>query len=239
MSKNAIIFGATSGIGKELAKILVANDYKVLITGRRLEKLKEIQATAPEKYHIKQHDITEIETSNIFFEEVKDLFDKIDLIVLSSGVGGPNYKLEWEVDLPTLQTNVMGTTKLLQLSYNYFNKQGYGHLVGITSIASIRGNRHVPAYFASKAFQSSYLEALWMKAQRSKNKITVTNILPGYVDTVMATGNTFWKAPLDRATAQIYTAIKRKKKKAYITKRWRLVAILLKVTPASWVNKYF
>lgn len=239
MSKNAIIFGATSGIGKELAKTLVKNDYKVLITGRRLEKLKEIQATNPEKYHIKQHDITEIESSNIFFKKVKDLFDNIDLIVLSSGVGGANYKLEWEVDLPTLQTNVMGTTKLLQLAYNYFNKQGYGHLVGITSIASIRGNRHVPAYFASKAFQSSYLEALWMKAQRSKNKIAVTNILPGYVDTVMATGNTFWKASLDKATAQIYTAIKKKKKKAYITKRWRLVAILLKIVPASMVNKYF
>ncbi len=239
MSKNAIIFGATSGIGKELAKILVANNYQVLITGRRLEKLQEIKATNPEKYHIKQHDITDIESSNQFFEEVKNTFDKIDLIILSSGVGAANYKLEWQVDLPTLQTNVMGTTRLLQLAYTYFNQQGYGHLVGITSIASIRGNRHVPAYFASKAFQSSYLESLWMKAQRSKKDITVTNILPGYVDTVMAKGNAFWKAPLNKACKQIYTAIKKKKKKAYITKRWQLVAIFLKIAPASMVNKFF
>ncbi len=239
MSKNAIIFGATSGIGKELAEILVANNYHVLITGRRIEKLQEIKATKPERYHIKQHDITDIESSNLFFKEIKNTFNTIDLIVLSSGVGAANYKLEWEVDLPTLKTNVMGTTRLLQLAYTYFNKQGYGHLVGITSIASIRGNRHVPAYFASKAFQSSYLESLWMKAQRSKNDISVTNILPGYVDTVMATGDTFWKAPLDKACKQIYTAIKKKKKKAYITKRWQLVAILLKIVPTRLVNKFF
>ncbi len=237
MTKNAIIFGATSGIGKELAKILVNNNYKVLVTGRRLEKLKEIKATNTDKYLIKQHDITDIESSDLFFENLP--FDKVDLIVLSSGVGDPNYKLKYSIDLKTMNTNVLGTTKLMQLSYNYFNKQGYGHLVGITSIASIRGNRHVPAYFASKAYQSSYLESLWMKAARSKNDIVVTNILPGYVDTAMAKGNMFWISTLDKACKQIYTAIKKKKKKAYITKRWRLVAVFLRIMPANIINKYF
>lgn len=237
MTKNAIIFGATSGIGKGLAEILIKKGYQVLITGRRVNKLEEIKATNPDKYFIKQHDITDITSSDAFFKEIP--FDKVDLIVLSSGVGGANYKLDYEVDLPTLETNVLGTTKLLQLSYNYFNQQGYGHIVGITSIASIRGNRHVPAYFASKAFQSSYLESLWMKSSRSKKDITVTNILPGFVDTVMATGNTFWMSTLDKACNQIYNAIKRKKKKAYITKRWRLVAVFLKIMPAKIVNKFF
>lgn len=235
MGKNAIIFGATSGIGKELAKILVNDGYQVLVTGRRLEKLKSIQQTAPEKYFIKQHDITNIESSDTLFANLP--FNKVDLIVLSSGVGGANYKLEYEVDLPTINTNVLGTTKLMQLSYNLFKKQGYGHLVGITSIASIIGNRHVPAYFASKAYQSSYLESLWMKAQRSKADITVTNILPGYVDTKMAQGNLFWVAPLDKACKQIYIAIKKKKRKAYITKRWQLVAWYFKLMPIKLLNK--
>jgi short-subunit dehydrogenase len=157
---------------------------------------------------------------------------------LSSGVGEPNYKLAYEVDLPTIKTNVLGTTKLMQLSYNLFNKQGFGHLVGITSIASIIGNRHVPAYFASKAYQSSYLESLWMKAQRSKKDINVTNILPGFVDTAMAKGDTFWMAPLDKACRQIYKAIKKKKKKAYVTKRWKLVAWYFKLMPTKYLNKF-
>ncbi|MCF6349974.1 MAG: SDR family NAD(P)-dependent oxidoreductase [Flavobacteriaceae bacterium] len=239
MSKNAIILGATSGIGRELARLLINDGYQVLITGRRLDKLEEIQITNPKKYAIRQQDITDIEDCGKFFDEIPSFFNKIDLIVVNSGVGGANYKLTWKEDLPIIKTNVLGNTRMFQLAYNYFKVQGYGQLVGITSVASIRGNRHVPAYFASKAFQASYLESLWMKAKRSKKDITITNILPGFVETKMATGNTFWKAPLDKATKQIFNAIKRKKKKAYITKRWRFVALLLKIAPANWVNKYF
>ena len=78
------------------------------------------------------------------------------------------------------------------------------------------------------------MESLWMKARRTKKaKITITNILPGYVDTAIIDGPTFWMAPLDKAVKQIYTAIKKKKRKAYITKRWRLVAFALKYMPAA------
>ena len=239
MQKTAIVFGATSGIGKELAKLLVNDAYHVIITGRRMEKLKEIQSENPNGYTVKQHDVTNIESTDLFFKEIVEKFKKIDLIVHSSGVGEANYELEWEKDLATLETNIFGAVKIYQMAYNFFKKQGYGHLVSITSVASIRGNRHVPAYFASKAFQSSYLEALWMKAKRSKKaKIHVTNILPGFVDTKMAMGDTFWKASLDKATRQIYTAIKRKKRKAYITKRWRFVAFVLRIAPARLVMRY-
>ena len=86
---------------------------------------------------------------------------------------------------------------------------------------------------------NSYLESLWMKASRTKKaKIYVTDIVPGFVETKMATGNTFWKAPLDKATKQVFTAIKKKKKKAYITNRWRLVAIFLRLAPARVAMKY-
>ena len=78
-----------------------------------------------------------------------------------------------------------------------------------------------------------------MKARKTKKaKITVTNILPGYVDTDIITGPTFWMAPLEKAVPQIYDAIKKKKRKAYITKRWRLVAIMMKVVPPQILIKY-
>ena len=236
--KNAVIFGATSGIGKELAKLLVADNYNVVITGRREKKLQEIKKLNPEKYIMKLHDVTNLDSCETLFEALKKALKTIDLIVFSSGVGDPNYKLEWEKELPTLQTNIIAATKIYGLAYNLFREQGFGHLVGISSIASIRGNRHVPAYFASKAFQVNYLESLWMKGKRSKAKIYVTDIRPGFVDTSMAIGNTFWMSTTEKATKQIYTAIKKKKKKAYITKRWNLIAIILRIVPSSLLYKF-
>ena len=236
--KNALIIGASSGIGRELAKLLAEDGYKVIITGRRENLLEEIKALNPEKYVVKRHDVNELESSDILFETLKNEFKTIDLIVYSSGIGDPNYELEWEKELPTLQTNILAATKIYGLAYNFFREQGYGHLVGISSIASIRGNRHVPAYFASKAFQANYLESLWMKGKRSKSEIYVTDIQPGFVDTPMAIGKTFLMASTEKASKQIYLAIKLKKKKSYITKRWRLVAFVLKIVPSSWLFKF-
>ncbi len=240
MGKNAIVFGATSGIGEALANLLVKEGYKVLITGRRIDKLESIQALNPAQYVVKEHDITDINATNKIFEELPSIFEKIDLIIHNAGIAVPNFDLSWEKDLPTLETNVLGATKVYQLAYNYFKDQGYGHLVGVTSIASIRGNRQVAAYHASKAFQASYLESLWMKAKRTKKaKIDVTNILPGYVDTDIIISDTFWMASVDKAVNQIYAAIKNKKRKAYITKRWRLIAFVLRIAPARLLMKYF
>ncbi len=238
MMKNALIIGATSGIGKELAKLLVADNYKVVITGRREKLLQQIKETNPDKYVVKVQDVTDLRSSEELFSELENDLKTIDLIVFSSGVGNPNYELEWDKELPTLQTNVIAATKIYGLAYNLFRKQGYGHLVGISSIASIRGNRHVPAYFASKAFQANYLESLWMKGKRSKADIVVTDIQPGFVDTSMAIGKTFWMSTTEKATKQIYSAIIKKKKKAYITKRWRLIALLLKNIPSVLLQKF-
>lgn len=239
MGKNAVVFGATSGIGMELAKLLVHNGYKVLITGRRIERLSMLKKKNPDHYAIRQHDITDLDDSVKLFEELPGIFEHTDLIIHNSGVAESNFDLTWEKDLPTLETNVMGATRIYQLSYNFFKNQGFGHLVSITSMASLVGNRHVPAYHASKAFQASYLESLWMKAQRTrKATIYVTNILPGYVDTDIIIGNTFWMASLDKAVKQIYTAIQKKKRKAYITKRWRLVALGMKILPPQILIKY-
>ena len=236
--KRALIIGASSGIGKELAKLLAEDGYKVIITGRREKLLQEIKATNPENFVVKVNDVTDLNACETLFYDLKNEFKTIDLVVYSSGVGDPNYELAWEKELPTLQTNVTSAVKIYGLAYNLFRKQGYGHLVGISSIASIRGNRHVPAYFGSKAFQANYLESLWMKGKRSKAEIYVTDIQPGFVDTSLALGTTFWMASAEKAAKQIYAAIKLKKKKAYITKRWRLVAFVLKIVPSSLLFKF-
>ena len=240
MTRNAIVFGATSGIGRALSQLLAEDGYRVMITGRRLERLESLKASAPESYLIRQHDITDVDDTGKLFEELPSAMGQVDLIIHNSGIGENNFDLEWDKDLPTLNTNVMGAARVYQLAYNYFKVQGHGHLVGITSIASLVGNRHVPAYHASKSFQSNYLESLWMKARRTKKaKIQVTNILPGYVDTDIITGETFWMAPLDKASRQIYTGIKKKKRRVYITRRWGLIARLIGVLPPQILVKFF
>lgn len=236
--KKALIIGSSSGIGKELAKVLATKGYLVIITGRRLALLEEIKKTNPENFIVKQQDVTNLENNILFFEWLKTEFKHIDLIIYSSGIGEANYKLNWEQENSVIQTNVVAATQIYGLAYNFFRKQGYGHLVGISSIASIRGNIFAPCYFASKAFQANYLESLYMKGKKSKSKITVTDIQPGFVDTAMALGDTFWMASVNKATNQIYTAIKKKKRKVYITKRWALVAWVLKLVPTSILYKF-
>ncbi len=236
--KTAIVFGATSGIGKAISEILIKEGYKIAITGRRLENLEAIKNKYSEQVYIVQNDIQKVDEVEKVFEEIVQEFKIIDLIIQSSGVGYLNSKLEWKKGEETIKTNVIGVTKLYNLSYNLFRKQGSGHLVGITSIASLRGNRSAPAYFSSKAYQKAYLESLYIKSKtiRSK-KVFITDIRPGFVDTAMALGaNFFWMVPLDKAAKQIHTAIKNKKRVAYISKRWSLIALVLKIVP-SWLLK--
>ena len=236
--KNAIIFGATSGIGKSLAENLVKDGYKVAITGRRLELLKEIKNQFSEQILIKQNDIQNVDHVEQTFNEIVAEFKTIDLVIQSSGVAFINPKLEWNKEYQSINTNVLGVTKLYVLAYNLFRKQQFGHLVGISSIASIRGNRSAPVYFASKAYQKAYLESLYIKTKSIKtNKVFITEIRPGFVNTDMALGDAiFWMIPLEKAVKQIYTAINKKKRVAYISKRWRLVAWVLKIAP-DWLLK--
>ena len=173
------------------------------------------------------------------FNQIVKEFTTIDLIIQSSGVGHINPTLAWDKEEETIYTNVVGVTKLYDLSFNLFRNQGFGHLVGITSIASIRGNRGAPAYFSSKAYQKAYLESLYMKTKTIKsNKVFITDVRPGFVDTAMALGDgIFWMVPLDKAVKQIYKAIKNKKRVVYISKRWKLIALVLKIAPASLLKK--
>ena len=236
--KNAIVFGATSGIGKSVTRILIKEGYKVAITGRRLEKLEELKKKFPDQILVKQNDIQEIEDVEKVFNEIVSELKTVDLIIQSSGVGFVNPKLDWDKEQQTILTNVLGVTKLYVLAYKLFKEQQFGHLVGISSIASIRGSRAAPDYFASKAYQKSYLEGLYIKTKSIKSKkVFITDIRPGFVDTPMALGDQlFWMVPLEKAAIQIYSAIKKKKRVAYISKRWQLIAWVLKIAPA-WILK--
>jgi len=233
--QKAIIIGASSGIGRELAKILSQNNYVVGLVGRRIELLSELQSEISTKTYVKCIDIVQTAEAINLFEELIREMDGMDLIVISSGVGFINHGLDWVQEKETIEVNVSGFTAMASAAFKYFCKQGSGHIVGISSIAAIRGGSESPAYNASKAFVSNYMEGLRQKASKLKLPIIITDIQPGFVNTAMAKGEgLFWVASPGKAAWQIFKAIKNKKKHTYITKRWRIIAWLLKVMP-DWV----
>ncbi|MEL6812615.1 MAG: SDR family NAD(P)-dependent oxidoreductase [Bacteroidota bacterium] len=234
--KRAIIVGATSGIGNALARILLEQGYKVGCTGRRRPLLEELQREFPHSVSISNFDST-VESNALKLNELVTQLGGLDLLVLSSGTGHINESLQYELEKETNLLNVNAFTEIVTWAFHYFEEQGHGHLVGISSLAGIRGQRGAPAYNASKAYQINYLEGLRQKAKHTRKPIYITDIRPGFVDTAMAKGEgQFWVAPKEKAARQIYRHIQRKRGVAYVTKRWWLMAKILKIIP-NWLYK--
>lgn len=230
--KKIVIIGATSGIGKSLAELYAKTDARIAILGRREDKLRDIAQTCVDKYISKVCDITDTDNLSCILAEVSKQLGGIDLVILSSGIGEENPELDYKLEHPTLMTNVLGWTCAVDWVMNLFQKQGFGHLASISSVGGLRGSGIAPAYNATKAFQINYMEGMRQKAAKLKN-IYTTDIRPGFVDTAMAKGEgIFWSAPVEKAGVQIFRAIEKRKKTVYVTRRWRLVAFVLKHIPS-------
>lgn len=225
------IIGATSGIGRRIAELYAEKEQRIGISGRRLELLEEIKHQFPQQIEYECFDVSGKEN----ISHLKSLVNKLgglDILVISAGTGELSKELSWKIDKTTVDTNVNGFIEIANWAFNFFARQDHGQLVTISSIAAIRGGSWAPAYNASKAFQSSYFEGLSIKARRMRKNITVTCVEPGFVDTKMAKGDgIFWLVPVDKAARQIISAIKNKKRKVYISRRWWIVARLLKWLP--------
>lgn len=229
--KKVIIVGATSGIGRALAIRYAQNNCRVGVTGRREELLESLHQDFPVNIVTACFDVTENNNINCIENLIQQL-GGLDLLVFNSGYGEPSEKIDWEIDRTTIAINVNGFAEIVNFAFNYFLLQGNGHVAATSSIASTRGNSFAPAYSASKAYMSTYMEGLYLKAGRLRLPIYITDIQPGFVNTKMAKGpGQFWVASPDKAARQIYTAIENKKRRAYITKRWWLIAKLMKILP--------
>lgn len=232
--KKVIIIGASSGIGRELAILYARQSCIVGITGRRKELLDELHSLYPDRLFARPFDNTKDDVEYHISELIAQL-GGLDLLILSAGNGELNTTLDWAPEQSTVALNVMAWTQIAGYTFRYFMQQNHGQLAAITSIASIRGEGRAPAYNASKAFQANYLEGLRKLATYKKLNIYITDIQPGFVKTQMAKGKgRFWEAPVEKAALQIYAAVESKKRKAYITKRWWLIAQLLKIAP-DWI----
>ncbi|MCA0153135.1 SDR family NAD(P)-dependent oxidoreductase [Winogradskyella vincentii] len=231
--KKAIIIGASTGIGRALAKVLLANNYKVGITGVEKEILKELSQFDINHLKIEYFDCTANQSSAVINGLIKWL-GGLDLIVFSAGIGHLDKNLGFTIENEANELNVLAFTKIADKSFRYFEKMGHGHFVAITSIAGLKGNRIAPAYHAAKSYQINYLEGLRHKAKHSNLPITITDIRPGFVDTGLVNKKHFWMATKEKAANQIFSIIKKKKDIGYVTKRWYIIALILKIIP-NWL----
>lgn len=226
-TKRVLIIGASSGIGKELALQYEKLGYEVIITARNVEKLKEIAENKKIKYEY-------LDVNNYYeaISKITNLVIDTDISIISAGIGDFNDKLDFDIELNTIKTNVAGFVACVTEIFNYYKSIKKGHIAAISSIASIRGADSAPAYNASKAFVTNYMDGLRKKSIKEKLNINVTTIMPGLVDTQMAKGEgLFWVEPTEIVAKQIIRGIAKNKSELVVTKRWKLIALLLKLLP--------
>jgi short-subunit dehydrogenase len=233
--RRAIVVGASSGIGRALALRLAREGYSVGLAARRLPLLLELQAEigpGGPGCPVRQLDVSDTPRAMVLLEELIEELGGVDLVVLSAGTGQLNPDLEWAPEAETLAVNVLGFAAMANVAYRHFVRRGSGHLVGISSIAARRGGGGAPAYNASKSFVSAYLDGLRHRLARLGSPVAVTDVQPGFVRTAMAQGpNVFWAASPEKAAEQIWQAIRRRRKRAIVTRRWNLVAWLMRFLP--------
>lgn len=261
---NYAILGATSGIGEALARLLVREGHSVGITGRRTERLETIKRDieeassethaggsgrgsghgsahvpgyVPGQVHIQTMDVTQPEEAWDAFLALEAALGHIDVCVLNAGVSNYQGSRTVDVEAHVIQTNAVGFAAMFRRVYERFEQQGWGHLVGVSSVAGLIGYYDSAAYCASKAFVSNYMQGYRQLARRSHALIHVTDVRPGYIDTPMTEGkqNMFWVVSADEAAKHMFKAIRQKKARAYVPPRWMLAGWVLRYAPA-WIT---
>lgn len=237
--KNAIVIGASSGIGEAIALKLGAAGCHVALVARREAELKSLAARIDESAgtavaSVYPHDVADV-------DEVPDLFRKIvtdlgglDVIFYTAGYMPRIAPDEFSItkDVPIIDVNVTGAVAWLNQAAHRFGQARSGTIVGIGSVAGDRGRRGNPVYGAAKAFLDCYLEAL--RNRLAVKGVAVVTIKPGPVDTPMT--QSLGKLPgmisAEDAANQIIDAANGKVRVAYIPGKWKVIMGVIKAIPS-------
>lgn len=237
--KRALIVGATSGIGRELAIQLSAQGVELGLTGRRTELLETLQRELPSRSVIATMDVADADTSRDSLTALLAELGDTDVIVLNAGVSGQGKEGDWERVREVIDINARGFAALALIAYDYFKARNGGQLVGISSVASQVPSGRSVTYSASKAFISSFMQGLRGRAASEGWTLHVTDIRPGFIHTPMTERLTsmFWTVDVTYATRQMVSAIRRKSQRSYVPKRWWLIHALAWLLPYRFFNR--
>ena len=227
MNKRAIVIGASSGIGREVAKLLIQEGWTLGVAARRIELLQDIG-----NVEVEQIDVTTEDAP----ARLRSLIEKLggmDLFFYASGIGKQNRELQQDIEIATMQTNALGFTRMIGEAYRYFAEKGEGHIAAITSIAGTKGLGPAPAYSATKAMQNVYLQALEQQAHARGLHIRFTDIRPGFVDTALLSGDFHYPMMLkpQKVACEIIRAINARKHIRVIDWKYRLLTAVWRTIP--------
>jgi NAD(P)-dependent dehydrogenase (short-subunit alcohol dehydrogenase family) len=233
--ERVIVVGASSGIGAAIARQLALAGAHVAILGRRSTELGRVADLAHEHLHPNVHDVCSTETVPDLFERIVADLGGLDTLVYAAGVMPVVAPSEYafEKDREMVAVNLLGAMAWMNLAAARFEAARAGTIVGVSSIAGERGRRGSPAYCASKAALTTYLEAL--RNRCSRYGVNVVTAKPGFVDTAMTRGlrGLFWVISADEAARRILALARRgSSASGFVPRRWGLVAAIVRALPS-------
>ena len=183
--KKALITGASGGIGKELARVLVEYDAEVCISGRNVEELNELKESLGDKCHIVPCDLSNKNAISELVSKSEEVLGQIDILVNNAGITKDNIFLrmseqEWE---DVLNINLNSTFNILKLITKGMVKRKYGRIINISSVVGATGGAGQVNYAASKAGLIGLTKSL--SQELATRNITVNCIAPGFIETPM------------------------------------------------------
>lgn len=234
MDKKIIIMGATSGLGRGIAKRFLKAGWTVGVAGRNEAALEELHTLYPDRVITRKIDILSTDAP----EQLKSLIERmgdIDIYFHSSGIALMDPSMPIEDEVRTAQTNAVGFTRMVEAAYKYFEStHRQGRIVAISSIAGVRGLEALPAYSASKAYDSTLLEALRQRARRDDLSLSIIDIKPGWTRTPLLESNHKYLMEMDadKVADLIFKASLHARRKATIGLRWKILTFFERLMPS-------
>lgn len=191
--KSVLLVGASSGIGAELARLLASEGARLVLVARRLSMLQEVADSCAtptgEKPLILEADVADQAAMSRVEERVRSHVGVPDYVIANAGVGVSQIgdRITRELFKQTFDINVIGVGNTLLMFLKDMVARGSGHLVAVSSLASMRGLPTTAAYSASKAAVSTFCEALRIELRGTG--VVVTTVQPGFVATPMTEKN--------------------------------------------------